>query len=73
MADPHTPLRSFRRSQTPKMSLKVLATRVGVSESQLSRIERDGTHSLPQAIALAKATGLPVESFAPAADESPAD
>lgn len=56
-----TPLREYRQGR--KMTLRELATIVGVSESQLSRIERDGTQSLERAVALATKTGLPVESF----------
>jgi transcriptional regulator with XRE-family HTH domain len=58
-----TPLRAFRKAQAQKMPLRELALKVGVSESQLSRIEREGTDSLPLAIKLAEITSLPVESF----------
>jgi hypothetical protein len=63
-----TPLRAFRRAQTPKLPLWRLAETVGVSESQLSRIEREGTDSLPLAMRLAEITSLPVESFAKTAE-----
>jgi transcriptional regulator with XRE-family HTH domain len=59
-----TPLRAFRKAQAQKMPLRELALKVGVSESQLSRIEREGTDSLPLAIKLAEITSLPVEAFA---------
>lgn len=59
-----TPLRAFRKAQAEKMPLRTLAEKVGVSESQLSRIEREGTDSLPLAIRLAEITRLPVEAFA---------
>ncbi|MCR5875136.1 helix-turn-helix domain-containing protein [Phenylobacterium sp. J426] len=71
MADEATPLRTFRHAQTPRWSLKDVAEALGLSESQVSRIERDGTTSLPLAMKLAKITGLPVESFAPRTADHP--
>lgn len=68
MADDELPLRRFRNAQSPKLSLKALADQVGLSESQLSRIEREGTTSLPQAMKLSEITSLPVEAFAPRGD-----
>lgn len=65
-----TPLRAFRKSRAEKMTLRDLAEKVGVTEGQLSRIERDGTESLPMALKLAEITGLPVESFAKASRSS---
>lgn len=59
-----TPLRAFRKAQAEKMPLRELAEKVGVSESQLSRIERNGTDSLPLAMRLSEITNLPVEAFA---------
>lgn len=58
-----SPLRAFRQSQQPRMPLRTLAERIGVSEGQLSRIERGGTTSLDMALKLASETGLPVEAF----------
>lgn len=58
-----TPLRKYRREH--KLTLKDMAPSAGLSDSQLSRIEREGTHSLPTAIKLAALTGLPVQDFAP--------
>jgi transcriptional regulator with XRE-family HTH domain len=63
MTDTVTPLRAFRTAKSPKMPLRELAAKIGVTEGQLSRIEREGTDSLPMAIKLAEITGLPVESF----------
>lgn len=63
-----SPLRKFRRA-TGK-SMDELAAEVGVSPSQMSRIERNGTHSLPVALRLADITGLPVKSFAPAVENA---
>jgi transcriptional regulator with XRE-family HTH domain len=68
MADAPHPLRTFRKAQTPALSLKALAERVGLTEGQLSRIERKGTESLTTAMKLSEITGLPVESFARASD-----
>lgn len=52
------------------MSLKAFSERLeaegmSVSWSQLGRIERGGTTSLPHAMVLSRVTGLPVETFAP--------
>lgn len=58
------PLRAYRLAQTPKVPLRKIADDIGVSESQLSRIEREGTDSLPIAMKLAEITSLPVEAFA---------
>lgn len=60
-----TPLRVFRLAQEPRMSLKVLAEKVGVTEGHLSRVEREGTASFALAIKLAEETALPLEAFAP--------
>lgn len=56
-----TPLRAFRREK--EITLKALAPFIGVSESQLSRIEREGTPLLRIALKLAEITEEPVESF----------
>lgn len=58
-----SPLRKYRRATG--LTMEALADRVGVSPSQMSRIERKGTHSLPVALKLAGITGLPPQSFAP--------
>jgi transcriptional regulator with XRE-family HTH domain len=55
-------LRRMRRKQRD-MTLADLAKRVGLSTGQVSRIEREGTSSLPVAIKLSEALNLPVESF----------
>jgi transcriptional regulator with XRE-family HTH domain len=57
------PLREYRK--THGLTLKAMAARLDMSDSQLSRLEREGTTSLPTALRIANATGLPVESFAP--------
>lgn len=58
-----SPLRAYRLAHKPKMPLRTLAERIGVTEGQLSRIERGGTTSLETALRLATATGLPIEAF----------
>lgn len=65
---PAPPLRCFRKAQSPKLPLKALAAQVGISEGQLSRIERQGTDSLEMAMKLAEITNLPVETFAKRAE-----
>lgn len=57
------PLKTFRK--TRGWTLKVLGDAIGVTEGQMSRIEREGTTSLPHALKLAELTKLPVETFAP--------
>jgi transcriptional regulator with XRE-family HTH domain len=59
-------LRQYRKDR--KLTLVELSAKVGLSHSQLSRIELDGTHSLPTALKLVEVTGLPVETFAPKAE-----
>lgn len=54
-------LREFRKSKG--WTLDDLAEKVELSAGQLSRIEREGTTSLPTAMKLAKLTELPVETF----------
>jgi transcriptional regulator with XRE-family HTH domain len=61
-----TPLRAYRRNK--KMTLREFAVQAGVSEGQLSRIEREGTTSLERALDLARITALPPESFLKTAD-----
>ena len=53
------------------LTLAQLAAKVGVSEGQLSRIERDGTSSLDRALKVARETGVPVEELIrkPASDD----
>ena len=64
-----TALFRYRRERALTLAgLKAaLKGKVGLSESQLSRIETTGTSSLSTALKLAEATGLPVESFVRAA------
>lgn len=64
MSEPVPPLRAYRASQSPKIPLRTLAEQIGVTEGQMSRIEREGTTSLPHAMKLSEITGLPVETFA---------
>lgn len=56
-----TPLREYRKAK--KLTLHQLSKTVGVSEAQLSRIERFGTTSLDRALSLAAHTGLRPEDF----------
>lgn len=61
-------LRSYRKDRDmtlDALSAHLEADGIKISVAQLSRIEREGTHSLPTAMKLAEATSLPVESFAP--------
>jgi transcriptional regulator with XRE-family HTH domain len=58
---PDTPLRVVRKAKG--VNLRTLAKRCKISESQMSRIERDGTDSLKLAVELSKFSGLPVETF----------
>lgn len=60
-----TPLRAYRTRE--KITLGTVAARIGVSESQLSRIEREGTAKLKIALALADMTKAPVADFLKAA------
>lgn len=64
MSTTKTPLQRYRHAQTPKLTLKAISDQVGISESQMSRIERVGTDSLPIALKLAAITGLSVTDFA---------
>jgi len=59
-----TPLRAFRKKN--KLTLGAVAPQIGVSESQLSRIEREGTASLDIALRLAELTAQPIEAFSKA-------
>lgn len=60
------PLKAFRKARG--LRLKDLGQAIGVTEGQMSRIEREGTVSLPHALKLAEMTGLPIETFAPKQD-----
>ena len=50
-------LRAYRRRE--KLTLGALAEKVGVTESQLSRIERSGKASLTTAARIEEVTGVP--------------
>jgi transcriptional regulator with XRE-family HTH domain len=58
-----SPLRRYRLGR--KLSLEALSSEFGLTKSQLSRIEREGTNSLPRALEIAEATKIPVESLRP--------
>ena len=64
-AEKTTPFARYRqeRGLTLAALRKELRPQVDLSESQLSRIESDGTTSLDTALNLAGATGLPVQAF----------
>jgi len=57
----NTPLKAFRRNNGLK--LRDLAEQIGVTEGQMSRIERNGTNSLSTALRIANVTGLPVAAL----------
>lgn len=57
-----TPLRRFRMAKSLK--LHELSAQLDMTPSQLSRIEREGTTSLPTAMKIAAVTGLPIQDFA---------
>lgn len=56
-----TPLRAYRKDRG--LRLREIKDIIGVSESQLSRIERDGTPKIEIARRLSVLTGHPLESF----------
>lgn len=56
-----TPLKAHR--EQAKLTLSAVAKQLGISESQLSRIERQGTDSLDLALRLAKITNTRPEDF----------
>lgn len=60
-----SPLRKYRRAISATQ--EQLAGKIGVTPGQVSRIEREGTTSLPMALKLADVTGLPPAAFAPGA------
>lgn len=51
------------------LTLAQLAAKVGVSEGQLSRIERGGKPSLSSAIAIERETGVSVATLVAAAED----
>jgi transcriptional regulator with XRE-family HTH domain len=58
-------LREYRKAA--KITLSDLAARIGVTEGQLSRIERGQSGvSLTTASAIERETGIPASTFAPA-------
>lgn len=65
-----SPLREYRRQH--KLTLGAFCKLVDLSDSQLSRIEREGTGSFATALKLAEVTGLPVEAFKPIEKEQAA-
>jgi transcriptional regulator with XRE-family HTH domain len=56
-----TPLRAYRK--TNKLTLAEVADMIGISEGQLSRIERFGTDALGIALKLAALTKTKPEQF----------
>lgn len=56
-----TPLRAYRKANG--LTLGQVAPKLGVSESQLSRIERVGTPKLKLAMDMAALTEQPIEQF----------
>jgi transcriptional regulator with XRE-family HTH domain len=54
-------LREFREQKA--LTLADLGRQIGLSESQLSRIENGGRASPDTALALEKATGIPATAF----------
>lgn len=58
-----TTIRDIRKAR--KLTLKAVATHVGITEGQASRIEREGTGSFSTALKLAELLQVPVELFAP--------
>lgn len=60
------PIRVFRKSQEPPLSLKVLGARVGVTAATMSRIE-SGKLALSVSLAkrIAESTGIPMAKLCP--------
>lgn len=56
-----TALKTYRRAN--QLTLADVAEKVGLTESHLSRVEREGTDKLSLAAKLATVTGLPLEAF----------
>lgn len=63
-----TPLRAYRKER--KLTLGDVAPELGVSDSQLSRIEREGTDSLRLALKLSDMTGAEPGAFSKRAAEA---
>jgi len=58
------PIRKFRLSKKPPVSLEQLATLAGTTKATISRIERGTrTPSLDLASRLSRATGIPIDRF----------
>lgn len=64
MTDPNLNPRRIARKKR-NMTLQDLAAEIGVTVGQMSRIERQGTTSLPHALKLAETLRLPVDVFVP--------
>ena len=63
--DNEHPIRAWRKSRTPKVTLADLAKRIKVTPSHLSEIENGNNEpSLALAIKLSKETGIDVERLA---------
>lgn len=59
------PVRAWRKSQTPKITLATLADRLGITPSHLSEIEKgNNVPSLALAVKLSRETGIEIEKFA---------
>lgn len=59
------PIRAWRKSHTPKVTLVDLAARVGVTPSHLSEIENGNNEmSLDLAMKLHRETGIDIPEFA---------
>lgn len=60
------PVRSFRQSQVPVMTLGALAEKIGTTEANLSRIET-GKQELTTTLAkkISDATGIPMRTLCP--------
>lgn len=56
-------LRDIRKAR--RLTLKQVAEKVGISEGQASRIEREGTGSMVTAMKYAEVLQVPVELLAP--------
>lgn len=59
------PVRAWRKSQTPKVTLATLADRLGITPSHLSEIEKGNNEpSLALAVKLNRETGIDIAQFA---------
>lgn len=64
------PIRTWRKSQTPKVTLAVLAEQVGVTPSHLSEVENGHNKlSLDLAVKLSEKTGIEIAKLARAGTE----